>query len=340
MTYLIKWENKSGRFSIVRRLLLRELACLSALCFVLSCSSASQEKPPKTVKTLTFITNSDSPFWTIVRKGVNKADAELPNIEVIFKIPYSGKSTEQERYINEAVQRDSDAIAISPIDPVHQKPLINTMAKRVLFITHDSDAPDSDRAFYLGADNRDAGHQAGKLLKKALPRGGKIMVFVGKSELENSQDRFAGLKEELQDSNINVLDLKTDNNDLTVAKDNAAEALRNNPDLAGMVGLWSYNGPAILESVKAANKTGKVKIVCFDDDPKTLDGIKEGSIFGTIAQQPYQYGYRVVQLASKILQGDRSLIPETKKIIIPTITVQRENLEEFKDRNAQLLSSN
>ena len=324
----------------MRRLFLREIACLFASLFVLSCSSSPPERPPKTKKTLTFITNSDSPFWTIVRKGVKKADDELPNIEVKFKIPYSGKSTEQERYINEAVQTDSDAIAISPIDPVAQKELINQMAKRVLFITHDSDAPDTDRAFYLGADNREAGRQAGKLLKKALPQGGKIMVFVGKSELENSKDRFDGLKEELQDSNIKVLNLMTDNNDLTVAKDNAAEALKNNPDLAGMVGLWSYNGPAILESVKAANKTGKVKIVCFDDDPKTLDGIKEGAIFGTIAQQPYQYGYQVVQLAAKILQGDRSLIPETKKIIIPTITVQRQNLEEFKDKNAQLLSQN
>ncbi len=324
----------------MRRLFLREIACLFASLFVLSCSSSPPEKPPKTKKTLTFITNASSPFWTIVKKGIDKADAELPNLEVKYKIPFSGKSTEQERYINEAVQTDSDAIAISPIDPVAQKELINEMSKKVLFITHDSDAPDSDRAFYLGADNREAGHEAGKLLKKALPQGGKVMVFVGKSELENSQDRFAGLKEELEGSKIVVLGLKTDNNDLTVAKDNAAEALKNNPDLAGMVGLWSYNGPAILESVKAANKTGKVKIVCFDDDPKTLAGIKEGAIFGTIAQQPYQYGYQVVQMVAKILQGDRSLIPETKKIIIPTITVQRDNLEQFKDKNAQLLSEN
>jgi ribose transport system substrate-binding protein len=324
----------------VRRLFLRELACLCGLFLVSSCSSSPPQKPPKTIKTLTFIANSDTPFWTIVRKGVKRADTELPNLNVDFKIPFSGKYTEQERYINEAVRSDSDAIAISPIDPVSQRELINSMAKKVLFITADSDAPDSDRAFYLGADNREAGHQVGKLLKKALPQGGKIMVFVGKSELENSQDRFAGLKDELLDSKITVLGLKTDNNDLSVAKENAALALKNIPDLAGMVGLWSYNGPAILESVKAANKAGKVKIVCFDDDPKTLDGIKEGSIFGTVAQQPYQYGYRVVQLAAKILQGDRSLIPDNKKIIIPTITVQRENLEEFKDKNAQLLSEN
>ena len=51
-------------------------------------------------------------------------------------------------------------------------------------ITQDSDAPDTDRALYLGADNRAAGRQAGELMKKALPQGGKIMVFVGSGRRE------------------------------------------------------------------------------------------------------------------------------------------------------------
>ena len=48
--------------------------------------------------------------------------------------------------------------------------------------------------------------------------------------------------------------------------------------LAGMVGLWSYNGPAIMSAVKDANKVGQIKIVCFDEDLETLGGIKDGSI--------------------------------------------------------------
>jgi ABC-type sugar transport system substrate-binding protein len=43
-----------------------------------------------------------------------------------------------------------------------------------------------------------------------------------------------------------------------------------------MVGLWSYNGPAILNAVKDANKVGQVKIICFDEEDETLAGVKDG----------------------------------------------------------------
>jgi ribose transport system substrate-binding protein len=309
------------------------------ICLSVSCDS-SPTKPAKTKKTLTFITNSDSAFWKIVRKGTEKADSELPNLDVLFKIPFSGKSNEQDRMMNEAIRRDNtDAIAISPIDPESQKKTLNEMAKRVLLITQDSDAPNTDRAFYIGADNESAGRQAGELMKKALPQGGKIMVFVGKRELENSQHRFAGLKEALQGTKVQVLDLLTDNNDRTVAKDNAAATITKHPDIAGMVGLWSYNGPAILEAVKSANKVGKIKIVCFDDETKTLEGIKEGSIFGTVAQQPFEYGYRTTHMVSKILDGDRSVIPETKQVLIQTVVVQKDTVDAFRTQLDQLIGT-
>jgi len=80
-----------------------------------------------------------------------------------------------------------------------------------------------------------------------------------------------------------------------------------------MVGLWSYNGPAILQALRPEGKVGQIKIVCFDDERATLAAIKEGTIFGTVAQQPFEYGYQSVQTAAKILRGDRSVIPRTKR---------------------------
>src|SRR5690349_22973592 len=57
-----------------------------------------------------------------------------------------------------------------------------------------------------------------------------------------------------------ILDARTDSTDRVRAKSNAADTLVNQPDIAGMVGLWSYNGPAIVGAVRDAGKTGKVKI--------------------------------------------------------------------------------
>ena len=318
-----------------------KLICLLSLIFALSVSCGSPPpKPPKTKKTVAFIPNSSSDFWSIVQKGCNKAQAELPDVVVNFKTPYDGKPDTQNRLIREALDRDeSDAIAISPIDPAGQKKAINDAAKRAVVITQDSDAPDTNRVLYIGADNRDAGRQAGELIKKALPQGGKIMVFVGKREVQNAQERFDGLKESLQGSKVEIIDLMTDDTDPTKARDNAYQAQKQHPDIAGMVGLWSYNGPAIVQALRLEDKLGKIKIVCFDDDQQTLNGIKEGVIFATVAQQPFEYGYQAVQTTAKILKGDRSVIPESKKIVIPTVVIQRNNVDDYRKKMSQLVGS-
>ena len=311
------------------------LVCL----LIVSASCASPPKPQKTVKTVAFITNSTSDFWKIARKGCEKADTELTDVTVSFKTTNTGTTDEQNGLIRMALDRDdADAIAISPIDPTAQKKVINDAAKRALVITQDSDAPDTDRALYLGADNRAAGRQAGELIKKALPQGGKIMVFVGKREVQNAQERFEGLKESLQGSNVSIIDLMTDDANPGNARENAYEALKKNPEIAGMVGLWSYNGPAIVQALRPEGKLGKIQIVCFDDEKDTLAAIKEGAIFATVAQQPFEYGYLAVKTASQILRGDRSMIPGAKTIFIPTVVIQRNNVDDYTKKLDQLLA--
>ncbi len=289
---------------------------------------------------MAFITNTTSDFWKIARKGCEKADTELAAVKVVFKTTNTGSIEEQNGLIRDALDRDeADAIAISVIDPASQKKVINDAAKRALVITQDSDAPDSDRSLYLGADNRAAGRQAGELVKKALPQGGKIMVFVGKREVQNARERFEGLKESLQGSKVEIIDLLTDDADPGRARENAYQTLKKYPDIAGMVGLWSYNGPSILEALRPEGKAGQIKVVCFDDERATLAGIKDGAIFGTVAQQPYEYGYQAVQIAARILKGDRSAIPENKTILIPTVIIQENNVDEYTKKLNQLLGT-
>ena len=163
------------------------------------------------------------------------------------------------------------------------------------------------------------------------------MVFVGKREVQNARERFEGLKESLQGSKVEIIDLLTDDADPGRARENAYQTLKKYPDIAGMVGLWSYNGPSILEALKPEGKLGQIKIVCFDDERATLAAIKEGTIFGTVAQQPFEYGYQAVQMAAKILRGDRSVIPASKMILVPTVVIQRNNVDEYSKKLNQLL---
>jgi len=285
---------------------------------------------------LAFVTNNASDFWTIARKGTEKAAGELPNADIEFRINSDNTAAEQQRVVDDLLAKGIDGIAISPVDPVNQLQMLNRAAQQALVITQDSDAPSSNRVCYIGTDNVAAGRQAGGLVKEALPQGGKIMVFVGTLDAANAQQRYQGLKEALQGSNIQILDVRTDGADRVRAKSNAADTLVNQPDIAGMVGLWSYNGPAIVGAVRDAGKTGKVKIVAFDEEDETLNGIKEESIYATVVQQPFEFGYQSMKLIARILDGDRSGIPASKQIFVPTLAIKKADVDEFAKKINQL----
>lgn len=283
----------------------------------------------KSTKRLAFVTNNASDFWAIARKGTEKADGELIDVSVEFRIPPDGTAAEQKRIVDDLLAKGIEGIAISPVDPANQTPFINEVAKQTLVFTQDSDAPQSERTAYVGTDNVAAGRQAGGLIREALPDGGKIMVFVGKKDARNAQERYQGIQEALQGSKVEIIDVRTDDADRVRAKSNVADTLVKYPDIKGLVGLWSYNGPAILNAVTEAGKLNQIKIICFDEEDETLAGVKAGTIFATVVQQPFEFGYQAIKMMAQVLKGDKGGIPVNKQVIVPTLVIKNDTVEEF-----------
>ena len=277
---------------------------------------------------LAFVTNNASDYWKICSKGVDAAAKDL-NASVQFVEPNDGTAATQKQDVDDLLTKGIKGIAISPVDPKNETDYLNTVAAKTNLITSDSDAANSNRLCYIGTDNHAAGLMAGGLIKEALPQGGKIMLFVGKSDAQNAHDRISGIQDALKGTKIQIVDTRTDDTDHARAKQNAADALVSNPDLAAMVGIWSYNGPAIYNAVKGTSRAGKIKIIAFDQEEDTMLGIKDGTIYGTVVQDPYQFGYQSITLLNKLAGGDKSVIPASKLIIIPTQAIKKANIDAY-----------
>jgi ribose transport system substrate-binding protein len=102
------------------------------------------------------------------------------------------------------------------------------------------------------------------------------------------------------------------------------------------VGLYSYNGPAILNAVRTGGKIGQVKIVCFDENDETLAGVAAGEIYGTVVQQPYEFGKQTITRMDKYLGGDTNALAGGK-IIIPTLSLKKDTVGAFADKLKALL---
>jgi len=256
---------------------------------------------------------------------------------------------DQKRIMESLLAKGVDGIAISPIDAENQTQFLNDAAKNTKLITHDADAPKSDRLVYIGTNNYMAGRALGKLVKEALPEGGEVFIFVGRLEQLNARQRRQGVIDELLDrtvqklgsvkfdpedarnltaegSNYTILETRTDNFDKAAAKRNAETAITNHQNLKCMVGLFAYNPPACIDAIKEAGKAGEIKVCGFDEQDALLQAIKDGTAHGTISQQPWEYGYESVKMLKNILEGKN---PESTFHEVPFLVVTKKNVDEF-----------
>ena len=277
---------------------------------------------------LAFVGGSSDDFWSIVRLGCDGAARQLRDVDLDFRVPANRTAEAQQEILSDLVAGGVDGIAISPIDAENQTDFLNHIAAKTLLVCADSDAEKSKRTCYIGTDNVAAGKQAAELLKAVLSQGGKIILFVGYPNAQNTKDRIQGIQNELAGSNIQIIDTLADGTKSAIAQKNAEDALAKYPDLAGMVGLYSYDGPAILIAVRSAGKVGQVKIVCFDEDSDTLAGIAAGDIYGTIVQRPYEIGRQAIIRMDKYLHGDKTQL-SGGKILIPAHVVTKDNVAGF-----------
>lgn len=309
-------------------------------------SSASPRKAGKR-PTVAYVTNGIASFWVIAEAGARHAGDEF-DVDVEVRMPPSdGRIANQKRMIEELLTMGVSGIAVSPIKPEDEQDILNAIGEQCHFITHDADAPDSNRLAYVGMNNYDAGRVCGKLVKEALPDGGEIIIFVGSLDQLNARLRRQGVIDELLDrshdpkrydqpdvgvlkgTKYTILDTRTDDFDFAKGKAQAEEAIAKYPELDGMVGLFAYNPPLMLEALKGADKLNKIKLIGFDEADETLQAIIDGYCVGTVVQDPYRYGYESVRILAGLARDDQSVLPPNGFLEIKERVIRKDNVQEF-----------
>jgi ribose transport system substrate-binding protein len=309
-----------------------------------------------------FVSNNAESFWSIAEAGTRKAAAE-EDVEVLFRKPAQGDAAQQKEHIDTILGQGIQALAISVIDPDNQAPYLDEIAEKVPLLTQDNDAPNTKRKCYIGTDNYTAGKAVGQLVQEVMPDGGILVLFVGDLKPLNAQQRRQGVLDQLagvKDAKGEPGDDGTKYGNYTLydtyldqpegpqkAKENAVDALTkldNKKQPICMVGLWAYNPPAILSAVKDKGKEGAIKIVGFDEDTATLQGIADGAIYATVVQQPFQFGYEAVKMMAALARGDNSQVPADGIRYVPHRVITKEGgkdrvpVEKFRKELEELLN--
>lgn len=310
---------------------------------------------------LKVITNGTDPFWDTMGKGLDVGIKEVSaDPKSGWIAPKQTDNASQKSTFDQEVINSADGIAVSPIQADAFAPTIDAaIDKGIPVVTFDSDSPSSKRLAYIGTDNYQAGKAAGEAAVKLFPKGGKFVAFVGNMTADNAKQRYQGFLDAVKGHNIEMLaePFEDDKDQAGRAHRNVADAITKFGDkINGFLGLYAYNGPAIVDEVTKKGIREKVKIVCFDGNARTLAFLKAGKVDVTVVQKPFEFGRLSAKLLTLInrkgvTEALTELKPELeaigmkvdveKRIIDTGVTiVTPENAAEFlKDLNAKGIKS-
>ncbi|HEV2347361.1 MAG TPA: substrate-binding domain-containing protein [Actinocrinis sp.] len=298
---------------------------------------------------IAMVVNVAADYWKAGQVGFLKgcSDLGLASSKCTYFAPPNGKLTEQNSELETLRSQGVTGYSISAIDPTSAAGTIHTdVSHGISVLAIDSPLPGTDAAsLYLGTPNYTAGMQAGTAMKQVLGGNGKVAVLVGSLTASNATQRIQGFEDALKGTNITVVQKVNDNLSASTATSDAETILANNPDVNGLYGVYSYDGPALAQAVSSAGKSSSVHIVCDDSDAQTLSFIQSGVISGTVVQMPYQQGYTgayllaaqkvlgkdaVMQLVKPYLESDGSTLSSGVGL------VTRSDLSDYKSLESQL----
>ena len=305
-----------------------------------------REPPPPPVN-IVFITGGSGPYWQRTISGAKAAADEFDaNLQV--EIPSANEGVVEQTELLVGLQgKPVDGVAVSPLDADGQTNLINQLAQKTFLVTFDSDASDSMRQSHVGTTNYAAGRACARLVRDAIPDGGKIAVLVANSTKENIIDRKGAFQERIGQyadddgpgtpDRYTIVGFYEDGGNAEKCAANIRDVLKRYPDLACLVGMNARHGPIIMNVLKEEGRLDQLKVVTFDDAPETLQGVEDGHIYATLAQDSFGFGYEAVKILCNLKRGDAVAVPMGGRgaVFFSVEVVNKDNVDDFRKRMAE-----
>ncbi len=270
-------------------------------------------------KRVILMTNGNSPFWDACRVGMQAAETEFKladaGLTAVLEVNDGTAQGQLDKLRQYGSQADIAAVVITVTDSENvaiAEELKSLAAKGVVTFVMDSDFKgdlQSARPYFIGTNNLACGRELGKCAKLLRPEGGAFATFFGLESAQNVIERTAGFQEGAGET-FTSKDALPDGMDRSKARENVRNALQNHADLKTLVGIWSYNAPAIVDVITEAGRRKEFTIVVTDAEPIAITQMEEGQIDAMIVQNPYQMGYDSTRLAKALLTKDEATVKE------------------------------
>jgi len=241
--------------------------------------------------------------WASVDKGAKTAAAEL-GLDYKWTAPTSGKDdAAQIECINNAVADGAALILLASNGPTTQVATLEAASAAGVKIIYVDSPAEFPAIQILAIDNTVVGKIAGEQMIAALTAqsvtSGKIGIVNVNSATTSTVQREAGFRSAFDGTKFEILETQYGEGQV-----DKSQQIATNYVTEGCVGIFGANEGSTVGVGNAIKESGeKIIGVGFDKSDAVLELVKSGALLCTMAQNPYDMGYKGMQTAFAALNG-------------------------------------
>jgi ABC-type sugar transport system substrate-binding protein len=252
----------------------------------------------------------DNPFFVTIYEGV-RVETNRRGARTSIRAAASNADLRgQAAHVRSLVAAGKDCYVVNPITSTNLVAALRGITRPIVNLDSPIDQAAAKHAHlpirtYIGTNDIAAGRVAGSKMASLLKPGGRVALIGGLVENVNSALRLKGFERGIRSARLKVVARVNADYRRTKAQIAAERILRDNPRLAGFLAASDLMALGAADAVRAAGKTGQVKIIGLDGIPEALDAIRLGSMDGTVSQYPYVMGQMAVEACVAVARGSK-----------------------------------
>ncbi|MGO7119473.1 ABC transporter substrate-binding protein [Rhizobium leguminosarum] len=248
-----------------------------------------------------------SPFYQALQCGAQAKAKEL-GLTLTVSAPDQFAADSQIPVVNAVTATKPDVAAIVPTDtqalvaPMKQ---LADMGAKVITV----DQTINDTSFVqtqVLTDNEAGGKMAAVDMNDLLGGKGKVLVITQPPGSAAQDARVTGFEEQIKTySGIEYLGPQYQSDDPQKAAEIVTSTLSAHPDLAGIFSTNDQGAIGAITGLRQAGAAGKIKVIAYDAATAEVNAFKNGQIHALIAQDPKQEGEVAMEIAAKLIKGEK-----------------------------------
>lgn len=302
------------------------LILVIAICILPGLFAKGGQESEKGAPVFVMVPKLVHPFYEPCIEGFHDAGAKY-GVKTEVESPPKFDISLQVKVIEDLIARGVDGIAISAVDNKGLVAVIDeALAAGIKVLCFDADAPDTNRACYIGTVNQAAGYTAGKYMFDLMGNKGNAAILQG-GLAPNLNQRQEGFRNAAAEMGVDIIAFEDFQADFAMGVNKTEALLETYPELDAIFGVSAYGAPTAATVLKEQGRAGEVIIGGFDDLPETITGINDGSVQFCLVQKAYKMGWLSIERLIDLMDGKE--VPPV--IDTGLIIVTKDNVDTYMD---------